>query len=190
MVVFIDESGIHKQDGHSTVAVVYVEIENGDKFQKDFEKIMNDLRIRFFHWTDERWLMREKFLSKIMNLDFRVKVAVFKNPINQGNIMETVFSQLISVQNISKMLIDGQKPKWYEQRLKKVLRDKGIAVKKLRTVRSKSEFGIQLADAIAGLVRYCYDYPDISEPRKILKKLQKEGLIFGIFLLESATLNK
>ena len=28
MVVFIDESGIHKQEGHSTVAVVYVEIFN------------------------------------------------------------------------------------------------------------------------------------------------------------------
>ena len=49
MIVFIDESGIHKQDGHSTTAVVYLEIVNREKFEKELLIIEKDLRITSFH---------------------------------------------------------------------------------------------------------------------------------------------
>src|SRR3989344_9405471 len=117
MVIFIDESGIHKQTGHSTASVVYVRVKNLEKFEDGIKKIEKDLNISSFHWAEERWLMKNKFLSRIFELDFTV----------------------------------------YENKLKKVLKDKGIAIKKLRTVRSKSEVGIQLADALASLIRYYHD---------------------------------
>ncbi|MEK9200973.1 MAG: hypothetical protein AAB909_03300 [Patescibacteria group bacterium] len=82
MIVFIDESGIHSQGGHSTTAVVYVEISNLEKFDKEIMKIEKDLRISSFHWADERWFMREKFMTRIADLDFKVKVALFKNPVD------------------------------------------------------------------------------------------------------------
>jgi len=72
------------------------------------------------------------------------------------------------------IFIDGEKPKWYEHKLKKVLRDKGIAVRKLRTVRSKSEVGIQLADCPASLIRYYYDNPEEKDAKKWFLKLKKE----------------
>lgn len=55
--------------------------------------------------------------------------------------------------------VDGKKPRWVELRLKKVLRDKGISVKKLRTFNDESSPGLRLADALAGVTRAYYDNP-------------------------------
>lgn len=186
MVVFIDESGTNKQEGHATTAVVYVQVLNKEKFEADLTKIEKDLRIAYFHWADERWFMREKFLNQASEVDFIVKVAVFKNPAHPQQMIEAVFKQLITEPMIRKVIIDGKKPRWYEQKLKKVLRDRGIEVWKLKTVRSTGDVGIQLADAIAGLVRYCYDKPDKELAQSLLKKLQKKQRIAGIYLLEPA----
>lgn len=186
MVVFIDESGIHKQGGHSTTAVVYVEVVNKEKFELAMIQIEKELRISSFHWADERWFMREKFLTRVADLDFKVKVAVFKNPTDPEGMIEAVFEQLLTESNIRKVLIDGKKPRWYEQKLKKVLRDRGVTAKKLRTVRSEaSEPGIQLADALAGLVRNYYDEPSGEVAKRLLNRLKKKGKILGIYLLES-----
>lgn len=186
MVVFIDESGIHKQEGHSTTAVVYVEVVNKEKFEQSMLQVEKELRISAFHWADERWFMREKFVTRITDLDFKAKIAVFKNPTNPERMIEAVFEQLLTESNIRKVLIDGKKPRWYEQKLKKVLRDRGVAAKKLKTVRSDaSEPGIQLADALAGLVRNYYDNPQGEVAKKLVNKLKKNGRILGIYLLES-----
>ena len=48
MHIFIDESGIQNQTGNSTVAVVYLEVKNLAKFDKDFKKILQDLKISNF----------------------------------------------------------------------------------------------------------------------------------------------
>lgn len=51
-------------------------------------------------------------------------------------------------------MIDSRKPKWYSLKLKKVLRDKGISVKKVITVRKdESSPGIRVSDCLAGLFR-------------------------------------
>jgi len=109
-----------------------------------------------------------------MDLKFTVKVAIFENPIHPGKMLELIFNHLITEKDIKNVFIDGEKPRWYENRLKKVLRDKGISVKKLRTVRSKSSPGIQLADCLAGLVRRYYDNPEEPDPRRWFKKLKRE----------------
>ena len=38
--------------------------------------------------------------------------------------------------NIKNVYIDGKKPKWYAKRIKKILRDKGISIRKLRTIKN------------------------------------------------------
>ena len=184
MIVFIDESGIHKQVGHATTAVVYVEVENMQKFEKAILKIEKELKIDSFHWAEERWVVRSKFLEMISDLDFKVKVAVFKNPVHKAKLIEVIFQHLIIETDIRSIFIDGKKPKWYELRLKKVLRDKGISVKKLRTVRDEASLGIQVADCVAGLVRRYYDNPDEQLPAKWFNKLRSNKKLFVQLLFE------
>lgn len=174
MVIFIDESGIHKQTGHSAASVVYIEVNNLEKFETKLKKIEADLKISYFYWAEERWFMKNKFLSRIFDLDFTVKVAVFENPVKPDSMLEVVFQHLITEKTINRIYIDGQKPKWYEHKLKKVLRDKGVSLKKLRMVRSRSEVGIQLADALASLIRYYHDNPQEKDAKKWVTKLKKE----------------
>lgn len=190
MVIFIDESGIHKQTGHSTTAVVYVEVDNLEKFEEKLKNIEKDLKISFFHWAEERWLMKNKFLSRVMDLNFTVKVAIFENPVKQASMIEVVFRHLIVEKDITTIVIDGEKPKWYEHKLKKVLRDKGIAAKKLRTVRSKSEVGIQLADALASLIRYYHDNPEEKDAKKWFFKLKRDKKITFELLINAEALDK
>src|SRR3989344_8086548 len=125
MIVFIDESGTHKQDGHSTTAVVYVEVNYGEEFNQRIKIIEQDLRIGSFHWSEERWDVRNKFLAQISKLDFKAKVAIFKNPVKPEKMMEIVFQHLITESHVRNIFLDGKKPKWYELGLKKALRDKG-----------------------------------------------------------------
>ena len=186
MYIFIDESGIQNQVGNSTVAVVYVEIKNLDKFNDDFKKILQDLKITNFHWTEERWIVREKFINKIINLDFRVKIGIFKNPVHPDRMIESVFDQLIIELNIYKINIDAKKPKWYENKLKKILRVKGISIKKLKSIRKdENNYGIQLADCLAGLYRYHYDNPINVDVKSWIKKVRKHEKLFGEFFLEA-----
>lgn len=106
MVIFIDESGIHKQTGHSTASVVYVEVKNLEKFERQLKKIEADLKISHFHWAEERWFMKNKFLSRIFDLDFTLKVAIFENPIHPDSILEVVFQHLITEKTINSIYID------------------------------------------------------------------------------------
>lgn len=183
MVIFIDESGIHKRVGHSTMAVVYVEIRNLENFQNDFFQILKDLKLEEFHWAEQGWKVRRKFFEKAFNLEFLFKVAVFENPVNPNKMMEIVFQNLITEKNIYRIFIDGKKPKWYERGLKKALRTKGIKVKKLRTVRKEtSYYGIQLADGLAGLVRYYKDNQDSEDAKRLVAKLKKSGKLFGEYI--------
>lgn len=145
MVIFIDESGTHKQSGHAANAVVYITLDNIEKVEDQLKQILNNMDLESFHWADHGWKVRDKFLKEIIKLDFTFKVGIFKNPVKTGDMTEVVFQHLITEKDIEKVYIDGKQPKWYERRLKKVLRDKGISARKLRTVRNEaSQPGIQL----------------------------------------------
>lgn len=61
MVIFIDESGTHKQTGYANVAIVYIEIKNLEKTEKQLAKILEELNLEVFHWADQGWKVREKF---------------------------------------------------------------------------------------------------------------------------------
>ncbi|MBI3559358.1 DUF3800 domain-containing protein [Candidatus Gottesmanbacteria bacterium] len=166
------------------MAVVFVEVINLVKFEEEIIKIEAELKINSFHWSEERWEVRNKFLARLVELDFEVKVAIFKNPANPEKAMSLVFEHLITQANIRNLFIDGKKPKWYEQNLKRELRDKGISVKKLRTVNDKSQPGIQAADCLAGLIRRHYNLPAEEDARKWFNKLVKEKKLTVQLLFE------
>ena len=175
MLIFIDESGTHKAVDHATIVLVYVEITDLAKFESKVELIEKELGIRYFHWNTERWVTREKFLEKLLKLDFTLKVAILKNPVQFSKSLEDVLRHLVIEGNIRKIMIDGKKPKWYSQKLKKVLRDKGISVRKVTMVRKdESSPGIRVADCLAGLIRYKYDNPE-SDATVLFNKLKRTG---------------
>jgi len=183
MVIFIDESGIHSTLGHSTTVIVYVEIEKLNRFNKDFTNILRKLNLMTFHWAEHGWKVRSSFLKKILKLDFIFKIAIFKNPVDVNKMYDIVFQQLITESNIRNIYIDGKKPKWYERKLKKILRDKGISVAKLKTVRKEiSQSGLQLADGLAGLGRCVVDNPNAKEAWGLFNQLKKEKKLFIQYL--------
>jgi hypothetical protein len=174
MIISIDESGIHKQDGKSVIVLVYVEIKDVEATERlvlEAEKLAG---IRGFHWAHRNWRMREAFVQGITKGDFTLKIAYISNPIILDKALAEALQHLLVERNISQILIDGDKPKAYAKQLKKVLRDKGVTVKKIRSVNDESYPMIRIADAVAGLARATYDDPDGKA--SILFKLLKSKI--------------
>lgn len=159
MDVFVDESGIHKYLDHSVFALVYVVTKDREALEHLVLEIEQACGIDDFHWADHGWKVREKFLRKISRLPFSVKIAIFQNPVRPAEALEWSLLHLLVEKGIDRIHIDGKQPRWVERKLKKVLRDKGISVGKLRTDRHRSSPGIRVADALAGLSRAYYDNP-------------------------------
>lgn len=157
--IFIDESGIHKSQDHSAFAMAYIEFENKAKVEEGVMKIEKKHGISHFKWSDLPWKLRTAFINDVISLPFMAKVAVFQNPVRPDKALEWSAQHLLVEKNFKAIYIDGEKPRWVELRLKKVLRDKGISAKKLRTLRDESSPGIRLADALAGATRAYYDNP-------------------------------
>ena len=112
--------------------MVYIEVCGLPGFEEKILKIENKLKILPFHWAENGWKVREKFIKSMASLDFTYKVAILRNPICLPKKLEKVLLHLVVEKNIRKIIIDGKKPRWYERKLKKILRDKGISVKKLK----------------------------------------------------------
>lgn len=91
-------------------------------------------------------------LMGLSQLTFTVRLAQVTNPVKLDKVLEEVLPYPISERTIERLYIDGKKPKTYERAIKKVLRDKGITVKKLKTVNDQSYTGIRLQMAL--LERY------------------------------------
>src|SRR3989344_3237683 len=180
--VFIDESGVHKQIDHSTTAIVYVQTNHVNSISNRLEEINAQLKINSFHWAHHGWKLRMKYFKLVSYLDFTAKIALFNNPVKPDLMLETVFQHLITENNLHDVYIDGYKPKWYSRKLKKVLRDKGLSVSKLKAVRNEKSYpALQLADAIAGLSRYSYDYPTNNKARLLFNGLKQQNRIFVEF---------
>src|SRR3989339_1238807 len=175
MVIFIDESGIHKKVDHSTFALVYIEIKNQALIDEQILELEKKLRIKPFHWRDHSWKIKEKFLQEALKLDFTAKISVIKNLADKPAGLEKIMTDMIIERNIKYIYIDGKKPKWYEKKLKKILREKGIKTRKLKTVRSSQCPGVRLADMAAGLSRAFFEGRNLDKISKYYKKLEKKA---------------
>lgn len=172
MNIFIDESGIHSPVGHSTIALVYIQTTDLAKLEKQI--IAAEIEAGMyggFHWAHRNWIMRERFITAMISADFKIKLALLINPINMDASLEDALRHLIIEKHIERIFIDGNKPKSYTRRLKKILRDKNVSVKTLRTVNDQAMPAIRLADAVAGLCRYYHDQPD-SRAKPLYKLLK------------------
>lgn len=159
MIISIDESGIHKQNGKSVIAFVCVAVKNLEVVERLVLNAEKMSGIHGFHWAHRNWQMRQRFIEGIAGGDFIIKVAYVENPITLDKALTEALEYLIEEPYISQILIDGDKPKTYARRLKKVLRDKGITAKKIRSVNDQSYPIIRVADAVAGVTRAAYDSP-------------------------------
>lgn len=161
--IYIDESGIHRTTLNSTFVLVYIKTGNNDVLKQGIEKIENDLKIPHFHWADfgsrKGWTIRRDFILACANLPFTFKYVVAKNPVNSTKELFHSITSLLVERDVDKIFIDGKQPKWYERQIKKTLRDSGISVRQLKTVRDQAVPAIRLADALAGLIRLYFDNP-------------------------------
>lgn len=177
MHIFIDESGIHKKVDYSSFALVYIEVKNFDEIEKRICAIEKELKIEKFHWAEVAWRFKEKFIQESLKLDFKIKIAIIKNPVKPEKEFERILSHMIIEKRISCVYIDGKKPKWYSLKIKKVLRDKGISAKKVRILKDDQNAGIRLADMVAGLSRSHFDKKNEERLGCYYKKLEKKIII-------------
>jgi hypothetical protein len=163
-IIYIDESGIHKTSEHSSFAFIYVFINDKNIIQEKIIEIEKSLNINYFHWSDfstkHGWEIRTKFIKQVSKLPFRFKYFIIKNPINLNIELQNLLFSLIGKDNINEIIMDGKQPKWFERKIKKNLRDRGLTIKNFVTKNDKSEPIIRLADAISNLVRIYYDKPN------------------------------
>ena len=175
--IFIDESGIHRETGKSSIALAYISFENLDLVQKRIVEIEKEIGIHNFHWSHSSWPVRNKFIEKVIKCDFSVKIALILNPFNLNEAYEYALKHLVVEKRISAIIIDGKKKKSYERRLKKVLRDKGISVKKLKSGNDESYPALRIADAIAGIVRYRNENPENKNILNLYNLIKNKILI-------------
>ncbi len=172
--VFIDESGIHKKIGHSSFVVVYISILDQEKFDKEIIRIENNLKINYFHWADygskSGWKIRSEFIIKVLSLPFSFKYVIVANPVNLTIELYNSITTMLTEKNIQNIYIDGKYSRKHEQKISKLLRDKGLSVKNLKTVTNRSVPAIRLADALAGLIRSYYDNPSL-ERKNLFQKI-------------------
>ncbi len=167
--IFLDESGIHKQDGVSTIALVYISVATISKIEQAVLNIEAKLKIQAFHWSHSSWEVRRKFAESISKENFSIQVALLNNPFRESTSYEYALRHLLVEQDISALIIDGKKNKQYERKIKKVLRDKGVSVRKLRTVNDRAYPALRIADLVAGIVRNKYE----NEGEKKVEALYK-----------------
>jgi hypothetical protein len=139
-----------------------------DRQIEELEKVIGTTS---FHWAVKGWPFRRDFVNGLKDLDFTIRLAQLNNPIKLDQTLEEVLPYLMPERNIERLFIDGKKHKQYARTLKKVLRDKGVTVKKLKTVNDGSYPSIRIADAVAGATRYFLDNPN-KEATRLYKVLE------------------
>lgn len=99
-------------------------------------------------------------------------MALVRNPSAPDRDLEQLLPHMLIEKNIHSITFDGEKPGWYTRKLKKILRDRGITTKKLRSADDRSSAGIRVADAVAGLARAYYDGKGIPAVREWYEKFR------------------
>jgi hypothetical protein len=166
MLVFIDESGVHNGDGQTATALVYVEVKNAQNLDAAILAAEAKLKIKPFHWKEHGWKIRQAFLERLIKEDFEVKIFVFGNPFTEDK-LERAWRHLFVDKKMTKIIIDGDKPERYVHRLKKLLRDNDVSVKKIRMGNDRSFPCLRLADLFAGATRAYFEAPENNKAKKL-----------------------
>lgn len=179
LTIFMDESGIHKPSGYSVFVLVLISIEDRVKVENKIIEAEKRRKIKLFHWAELPWKLRAAFVKDVAKLPFTARAAIIKNPIHPVQSLEQALLSLLIEKKFSALFIDGKKPRWVALKLKKALRDKGLSVKKIKTVQQSSSPCIRLADAFAGLIRAYFENPSGKAQllwRRVHKKITTQLL--------------
>ena len=172
--VFVDESGTHRQVRYSSFALVYVSVKDATAFEEKILALEKRIGIFRFHWANTDWEKRKLFFTGLLDLEWEARVGIVENPVLPDAEMERMMYELLSETKLHTLFIDGKKTKRYERKMKKVLRDKGISSRKLKTVDDSRYAGIRVADALAGLFRAYFDGKEHRMVREWCEKLKKK----------------
>jgi len=175
--IFIDESGVHKQEGLSAVALVYIYSKHLNDVQNAVRNSERKLGLDYFHWSHSSWPVREKFILGLSKSHFSLKIALIKNPFHEKEVFNKALMYLITEKNISSVIIDGKKSGAYARNIKKVLDTKGISVEKIKTASTTGYPALRIADAVAGLVRCKYEKPNSKVVQKLYMIIAAKILI-------------
>lgn len=157
-IVYIDESNILSKTGHTVYTGVYIEYLIKDDISNKIINIEKDLKILYTHWVDMTWKIRLKFADKVKNLDFICNISIYKNPIDQEKTFQDFLYRIISHKyDIYRIIIDGKKSRNYEDKLRLILKNKGLKLNKIIFVNDKTEPLVRLADFMAGMYRSYLD---------------------------------
>ena len=163
--IFLDESGTHKNDGNTSMVLVFVATGNLELLNLGVIEAENKLRTGSFHWADHNWNFKEKFLKEIVGLPFELKVLIFKNPFSLSH-YERALKYTITNSQVDVLVIDGKKSKNYKREYKKILRSRGIILKKLILGNDQGYPVLRVADFVAGLMR---NYSENQNSKKVIK---------------------
>ncbi len=178
--ICIDESGITSKNGHSTFALVYIEFQDSESFNKKIIHIENKYKIDKIHWSEMSWKIRKSISLEISDLDFKTRVAVFKNPINTDESLLLSIKYLILSEDIIKNIyIDGDKPEKFISKIKKIIRSKRLSIKNIKTVKDEKFAGLRIADYMAGAVRAYYDTEN-ENTREIFQAIKTKIVVTHI----------
>ncbi len=150
------------------MVLVYVMVNDAEKLERSIIEAEKELTITSFHWAKHIWKIRQRFIQALQKENFTVKAAIIYNPFSEKRFEDAV-KALLTERKINKIVIDGKKPKRYLLRLKKVLRERGISVKKIRMGNDKSFPCLRLADAYAGLIRTYWEDKNNEKTKEVYK---------------------
>ena len=172
--IFIDESGVGKKTGRFVVVLVYVHVDNVDPLNRTVLEVEKEMGIEYFHWSHSEWKVRIRFIEAIRRERFITKIAFLSNTLLNNSAFENILGVLIEEKDIAAIIIDGKKSRGYEKRVKKVLGDKMVPIRKLKTGNDHGYPVLRVADAIAGLVRYRDEHPDHNHTNMLFKLIKKK----------------
>ncbi|HZM64578.1 MAG TPA: DUF3800 domain-containing protein [Candidatus Saccharimonadales bacterium] len=174
MILSIDESGTHRQNGYSIVALICITDHDAlYKLDQQIVALERSIGTTNFHWAYKGWPFRRDFVNGLAALDFSIRLIQLPNPVKLDQALAETLPYVIPEKRVERLFIDGKKHKQYVRTLKKILRDKNITAKKIKTVNDDAYPTIRIADAVAGVVRYYLDNPN-KEAAKLYKAIESK----------------
>jgi hypothetical protein len=177
MNVYVDESGNHKRTGYTALSFVIIESDDLSRTEILVAEVERGHAKGTFHWVASSWTVREEFLMGTNTVRYRFLAVVIENPVlDLSPAIELGLTGIQADLGKISLIIDGDKGRGFERRFKKLLRDRGVNTRKLRTAKDEGFAGLRLADAIAGLHRYLAEKPEHPSAARLAKAIGRHRL--------------
>lgn len=173
--VFIDESGIGRKVGYSVYCLTYC----FPSFKKEIDRLILEieekLKITTFHWREQSWIIKKKFLHQILKIiEWGCILCIVENKTHLFETPEQIIVKGLLGTSLDTIYIDGKKTKKYTHAVKKSLKNLGLNISSLKLVSSSACGGLRISDAVAGLVRLSLEKNLTDDVGELLKQVNKK----------------